>query len=145
MAKLFTIEEAAEKIPRITEIFNEMYDNREKLFIVKKEIKWLKKFWGAELNEYNPDKEKISMLRDIATDVSGQILENIKELECIGCVIEDLEKGIINFYHNQKEELVFLCWSYGENGINHWHTLNERFERRKPIKDLIKKFKIPRG
>jgi len=61
-----------------------------------------------------------------------------KELDSIiemGCLIKDLEIGLVDFPHIMEfeEEEVYLCWKYGEKKLRFWHGLNEGFSSRKPF------------
>jgi len=35
------------------------------------------------------------------------------------------------------EEIILLCWKFGEQGITHWHNTTEGFAGRKPIDERI--------
>jgi hypothetical protein len=59
-----------------------------------------------------------------------QMLENFEE---IGCVVKDLDTGLIDFpalYHGKE---VYLCWRLGEPDISFWHPVDEGFAGRRPI------------
>ncbi len=64
-----------------------------------------------------------------ALDVKNSI-ERIHEL---GCVVKDLEIGLIDFPTLLNGQEVYLCWKLGENGIHFWHGLHEGFRGRKAI------------
>lgn len=57
-------------------------------------------------------------------------LENIQE---IGCVVKDLDIGLVDFPTLFRGEEVYLCWKVGEPDIQFWHGVNEGFAGRKPI------------
>jgi len=61
-----------------------------------------------------------------------QALEHIQET---GCIVKDLETGLIDFpsFHNGKE--VYLCWKLGEEHIEWWHGIEEGFAGRKRLDD----------
>ena len=51
----------------------------------------------------------------------------------IGCLIKDLDIGLIDFPTTYRGEEVYLCWKLGEPGIEYWHGVDEGFRGRKPI------------
>ena len=47
-----------------------------------------------------------------------------------GCLIKDLDTGLLDFYALNGDRLVFLCWKLGEADVAHWHPLDGRVLRR---------------
>jgi hypothetical protein len=64
-----------------------------------------------------------------AAELRGAI-ENVQE---IGCVVKDLDMGLIDFPTLFRGEDVYLCWKLGEPSIAFWHGVDEGFRGRKPI------------
>ena len=63
------------------------------------------------------------------------ILDTLEEL---GCLIRDIDSGLIDFLYNFEGRDVFLCWKQGEDSIGHWHEVSGGFDNRKAILDLEK-------
>ena len=59
-----------------------------------------------------------------------QAVEKVQEF---GCLVKDLDIGLIDFPTLLKGEEVYLCWKLGEAGIRFWHGVQEGFRGRKPI------------
>jgi hypothetical protein len=59
-----------------------------------------------------------------------QAIEKIQEF---GCLVKDLDIGLIDFPTLLEGEEVYLCWKLGETGIQFWHGVDEGFRGRKPI------------
>jgi len=57
----------------------------------------------------------------------------IKELEQIGCVLQDPARGIVDFITVYEGREVSLCWRIGEPTILHWHEVDAGFKQRQPI------------
>lgn len=57
----------------------------------------------------------------------------IAEINSIGVQVKDLDIGLLDFPCVVEEQVVLLCWKYGEEQIEHWHGLEEGFQGRKPI------------
>jgi len=65
---------------------------------------------------------------------NAQSLKNAMErIEGIGCVVKDLDAGLIDFPTLFRGEEVYLCWRMGESDIDHWHGVHEGFAGRKAI------------
>ncbi len=77
-----------------------------------------------------PGKEtEAESLRALAAELTGAV-ERVNEL---GCLVKDVELGLVDFYALVEGEPAFLCWQFGERAITHWHPLEEGYASRKPI------------
>jgi hypothetical protein len=64
-----------------------------------------------------------------------EILEQISET---GCLVKDLDTGLLDFPCMYRGEEVYLCWKLGEEGISWWHRIEDGFQGRQPIdKDFL--------
>jgi hypothetical protein len=59
--------------------------------------------------------------------------ETIEKIQEYGCVVKDLDIGLLDFPTLFRGEEVYLCWKLGESGIHFWHGVHEGFRGRKPI------------
>ena len=57
----------------------------------------------------------------------------LEQLEEAGCLLKDLDLGLVDFVHQHEGQDVFLCWKEGEKNIQFWHDVEEGYEERKPI------------
>src|ERR1039457_716467 len=57
----------------------------------------------------------------------------IEQVQSIGCVVKDLDIGLIDFPTEFRGEEVYLCWKLGEPRIEFWHGVEEGFRGRKAI------------
>src|SRR5262245_18979643 len=48
----------------------------------------------------------------------------VKRFAELGCVLRDLERGLLDFAAIVDGRKVFLCWAWGEETIEWWHDLN---------------------
>ncbi|WP_245529822.1 DUF2203 domain-containing protein [Anaeromyxobacter dehalogenans] len=76
--------------------------------------------------------EDAQRLRALA-DQLGAAVERINGL---GCLVKDLEAGLVDFYSLQDGEPVFLCWQFGEPAVSHWHPVDAGFAARQPIEGV---------
>lgn len=68
-------------------------------------------------------------LRQLASDITAAV----ERVNALGCLVKDVETGLVDFYALVDDEPAFLCWQLGERAVSHWHGLDEGFAGRKPI------------
>ena len=71
--------------------------------------------------------------RAAAETLGDQIAEGIRRIEALGCVVKDLDQGLVDFPSRREDQTVFLCWRLGETSVRYWHGLKEGFAGRKPL------------
>ena len=57
----------------------------------------------------------------------------VKELQALGVLVKDLDRGLVDFPALRGDEEVLLCWQVGEEEIAYWHGVEEGFAGRKPL------------
>ncbi len=75
-------------------------------------------------------REKLRELDLVVKD----LMQKMAELEDLGIIIRDIDRGLIDFPAEKFGDKVFLCWKYGEPEIEYWHSVNEGFSRRKSLR-----------
>ncbi len=65
--------------------------------------------------------------------LAAEITEAVERVNDLGCLVKDVDTGLVDFYALQDGDPVFLCWQFGEPAISAWHGLEEGFAARKPI------------
>jgi hypothetical protein len=65
--------------------------------------------------------------------LAAEITEAVERVNDLGCLVKDVDTGLVDFYALQDGDPVFLCWQFGEPAISTWHGLEEGFAGRKPI------------
>lgn len=58
---------------------------------------------------------------------------NLERILSTGCVIKDLDVGLLDFPAIIDNEEVYLCWKLGEDRIRFYHRQDEGFSGRKPL------------
>ena len=59
--------------------------------------------------------------------------EAVDQVQTLGCLIKDLDLGLIDFPALYRGQEVYLCWKLGEPAIDHWHPVDEGFAGRRAI------------
>ncbi len=62
-----------------------------------------------------------------------RLKEVIDQIHEVGCLVKDLDTGLIDFPTLFRGEEVYLCWKLGEDAITFWHGVEEGFRGRKAI------------
>ena len=57
----------------------------------------------------------------------------LEKIQATGCVVKDLDIGLLDFPAMINDEEVYLCWRLGEERIRFWHRQDEGFAGRKPL------------
>ena len=59
--------------------------------------------------------------------------ELVGNLNNTGCILKDINMGLIDFPHLKDGREVYLCWKLGEKKVSFWHEIDAGFAGRKPI------------
>jgi len=77
--------------------------------------------------------EKAARQRLEHNRLAGAIQTALEKIHATGCVVKDLEVGLLDFPARINGEAVYLCWRLGEDRIRFYHSQDEGFAGRKPI------------
>jgi hypothetical protein len=137
-SKLISIEEANRMLPLLRHIVKDIVANWELIIYKRTELECLEK--GVDGPGGNlSDGEREATLANLKQDLNGlidRINNYIREVEDLGCFVEEFKRGIINFPSLYNGRKVFLCWKPDEESVSHWHELDESFNDRVRIRDL---------
>lgn len=78
-------------------------------------------------------KEQIEVLTKHQLQLIDAFKSALDQLEDLGCMLKDLETGLLDFHALREGELIFLCWKLGEDHIRFWHTLDGGYASRAPL------------
>jgi len=77
--------------------------------------------------------EKAAQWRTERNRLVSAIHEALEHIHSTGCVVKDLETGLLDFPARLNGESVYYCWKLGEDRIRFYHRQDEGFAGRKPI------------
>ena len=83
---------------------------------------------GGDFDPQEPSELDEQLQRE-AEAVAGAV----EELQALGVLVKDLDRGLVDFPALRDGEEVLLCWQVGEREIAYWHGLEEGFAGRKPL------------
>jgi len=134
--KAFTFEEATTLLPVLRALLKRAMDGKRLIETVEKELQDLRHriLLSGGLSVDIPAVAHRRAERDKALQ---EIKDALAEIEAIGVQVKDLDIGLLDFPCVVEDEIVLLCWKYGEEKIGFWHGLEEGFRGRKPIDERI--------
>lgn len=77
--------------------------------------------------------EKLATLRHEHQHLAEALKSALERILETGCLIKDLEVGLLDFPALINNEEVYLCWRLGEDRIRFYHRQDEGFSGRKPL------------
>jgi hypothetical protein len=77
--------------------------------------------------------ERIAKLRVERNRLQESVETALDRIQSTGCVVKDLDIGLLDFPARIDNEDVYLCWKLGEDRIRFYHRQDEGFAGRKPL------------
>ena len=121
-ARFFTLEEANALLPKIRPLMDTLLMRRAKAARMSREIEEL--FEDLRVDRGSP------VLSELTQDFAS-IERLIGEIQSYGCVIKDLNVGLLDFLAERNGREVYLCWRFGEDNIEYYHELHTGFQGRR--------------
>ena len=123
-AKYFTVEEANALLPVVEPVMADLLERRARAAHVYQKVE--------------------PLLADLRLDVGGPLLteltqdfaridQGIRQLQGYGCVVKDINVGLLDFLANRDGRDVYLCWRYGEPEVGYFHDIHTGFNDRRPV------------
>jgi len=79
------------------------------------------------------DPGQILQARGRRDAAAARLKELIEEVQGHGCLVKDLDLGLIDFPALYRGEEIYLCFRLGEERIGYWHGVDEGYRGRKEI------------
>ena len=127
--KYLSLEQVERRMPKIARLLEELQVLHEALELLD----------SIELEIDEEDFENFSQVTRFNKEfhkLSYQFFKKLEQLEGLGCVLKDLDQGIVDFFSRFEGREVFLCWKQGEPAVAHWHEIEEVFEDRRKIRGV---------
>jgi hypothetical protein len=130
--RYFTRDEAERVLPQVEETVRELvaikaaFDEME--HELRAEAERISLSGGAFV-----DAPKIASARERRQAHAARMQDAVEAVHRHGCLLKDLDLGLLDFPTLLRGEEVYLCWKLGETRIEFWHGVDEGFRGRKPI------------
>ena len=105
--------------------------------------------WVAQLVEKRAKVSRMSLemgplLLDLRSNIGGSaptemtqdfadIERLVEKIQATGCVLKDINTGLLDFLSLRNGREVYLCWRFGETEIEFYHELHTGFNGRRPL------------
>jgi hypothetical protein len=129
---LFTVEEANRLLIEIKPRFERLVEAKREFDRTRVRMDVLG-LATAGAGQDNPDVLELARLQERYNTLAELISNGVSAVHRRGCLIKDLDAGLLDFYALNGDRLVFLCWKLGEAEVGHWHPLDAGFSDRQPI------------
>ncbi|MBI3404162.1 MAG: DUF2203 domain-containing protein, partial [Acidobacteria bacterium] len=77
--------------------------------------------------------EDVARKRATLDKLQQTIESALDTIHSTGCVVKDLDAGLLDFPAVLDNQEVYLCWRLGEDRIRYYHGIKEGFAGRKPL------------
>lgn len=123
-ARYFTVEEANSLIGEIEPLMNQLLDRRAKVVESRHDV--------------------ADMLGSQSSDVGGRAASELvqdfiaieqiaRKIRSYGCILKDLNVGLVDFLAQRDGREVYLCWRFGEPRVDYYHELHTGFRGRQHL------------
>ncbi len=129
--KLFSPERANALIPKLEPLLHELLTLRRDLAIKLLES-------DPALQHAPPRRPRLAAARSALPaprfgELKHEIGRLIYRIESYGCVVKDIDLGLVDFPATRNDEPIYLCWKLGEPSVGYWHGVEDGFASRKPL------------
>ncbi len=132
MSKRFTLAEAESLIPSVDRLLRQAVELKSGYANAARKMDSFQERI-ALMGGVIVDRGKVQEARDRRDDAAASLRSLIEQVQELGCVIKDLDIGLVDFPTTFRGREVYLCWKLGEPSIAYWHGVDEGFAGRKAI------------
>src|SRR3954447_17323179 len=132
MPRYFTLQQAERTLPHVENAVRRAIGLKADYQTAEESMRDLKRkvmlSGGAMINH-----ETALAIRQARDGSASRLQEALTEIQDFGCLVKDLDIGLLDFPTLYRGQEVYLCWKLGEKGIDFWHGVEEGFRGRKTI------------
>ncbi|MBV9506448.1 MAG: DUF2203 domain-containing protein [Acidobacteriia bacterium] len=132
MAKRFTLEEAQRLLSSLDPLLRKAIQRKSAYAAAEQAVKEFSQrilVSGGMLI----DRDQVIAARNQRDAAAAELRSVLEEVQEFGCVVKDLDIGLLDFPTMFRGREVYLCWKLGEPSISWWHGTDEGFAGRKSI------------
>jgi hypothetical protein len=127
--KFFTLDEANALLPLVRERIVLLRETRRRIVGLQAKVD-IEELCSPDPSAASPELAGLLAALEAEVAVFHGALESLQDL---GCELKDLERGLVDFYTMRGNDVVYLCWMDGEEGITWWHPLDTGMKGRAPL------------
>jgi hypothetical protein len=129
---LFSVEEANRAVIELRPALEELVHSKGELDRLQSSID-VHGLALAGATAENPDSKVLRIMMERRDRLAERLRNGAQAIQRRGCLIKDLDRGLVDFYSVAGDRLIFLCWQLGESEVTHWHTLEAGFAGRQRL------------
>lgn len=123
-ARYFTVEEANNLLPEIEPLMARLLERRAKVVSNRHKVASMLEHTGSDVG----GRDASDMVQDFI-----EIERLAKRIRAYGCILKDLNVGLVDFLAERDGREVYLCWRYGEPTVQFYHELHTGFSGRQHV------------
>lgn len=131
-SKIFSLKEAERLRVQLEPILIEAMESRRKLGELDEQLGELAERIQRSGGMQVPY-EKAAKMRIERNQAETAVRSALERIQSTGCLVKDLDVGLLDFPARIDDEEVYLCWKLGEDRIRFYHRQDEGFAGRKPL------------
>jgi len=131
----FTLTEAERTRAEVEPLLIEAMEGRRALAEVEENLACVARRIGM-LGGSLVAQSEVSDLRTKHTQLGMKVQRVLENIQATGCLVKDLDVGLLDFPAILNDEEVLLCWRLGEDRIRFYHGRNEGYAGRRPLNPL---------
>lgn len=128
--KVFTAEEVNRLIPKLSEMIRELQGQRDLILRQEVEIDTLELVEGERQASHSPAMNRKLEEYNRTLHAFYDLIDKMHEM---GCLLKDVDLGLVDFYTLYQGRVVYLCWKMGEKEIRNWHEVGLGYAYRQPL------------
>jgi hypothetical protein len=130
--EIFNLGRAESLLPQLEQLLKVALEEKQRLSRFGKELaQQLESIIVLGGSRVNP--ERFARSKQGKEESAARLRQAAQEIEGLGCLLKDLDIGLVDFPCRLGEQEVYLCWKLGEPHIQFWHHVEEGFAGRKPL------------
>ncbi len=134
--RIFSVEEANRLIPYLEQALGSLSVSARDIAALQREAQVLTAIESTGATSKNHDVRELREKEVLSARMLEEFRASLHEIASRGCILRDLDLGLVDFYTMARDRVVCLCWRLGEPRIGHWHTTDEGFSGRRPLSEL---------
>lgn len=123
-ARYFTLEEANTLLADIEPAMARLLDYRAKVVGAREDVAELFRSGRSDIG----GSQASALVKDFLA-----IDRLVRRIRSHGCLLKDLNSGLVDFLSLRDGREVYLCWRFGEPRIQYYHELHTGFQGRQPV------------
>lgn len=137
--RYFSVAEANAMIDDLERVFGRMFQMKTQVRMVYARLEEVGCAPGGDDFDPVPADASAEVINDLTTlkTLIDALRTEVKILGDAGCLVKNIDEGIVDWYATRGNRDVLLCWRLGEKEVAYWHDPDTGFAGRRPLSELF--------